>query len=113
MSNRVSFNKIKRKAKNNGFIFKEVGSNFYQFYENYIANEERLTIKRAVSRLKIPYLIIHGDADTSVLIEEAHTLHNWNTNSCLETIKGANHVFGAQHPWEKEDSKTIQDYLDN
>lgn len=83
---------------------------FYQFYEDYIANEERLTIKRAVSRLKIPYLIIHGDADTSVLIKEAHTLHNWNTNSCLEIIKGANHVFGAQHPWKKED---LPEYLND
>lgn len=75
---------------------------YYQFYEDFIANEERLTIKRAVSNLKIPYLIIHGSGDTSVLIEEANNLQNWNSNSQLEIIDGANHVFGASHPWEKE-----------
>ncbi|KAA5827533.1 alpha/beta hydrolase [Algibacter amylolyticus] len=75
---------------------------FYQFYENFVANEERLTIKRAVSNLKIPYLIIHGDADTSVLIDEAYNLNNWNSNSLLEIIESANHVFGGSHPWSKD-----------
>lgn len=75
---------------------------YYQFYENFIANKDRLTIKRAVSNLKIPYLIIHGNNDTSVFVDEAKQLHNWNTKSKLEIIKGANHVFGAQHPWKKE-----------
>ena len=76
---------------------------YYQFYEDFIANEKRLTIKRAVSNLKIPYLIIHGDDDTSVLIKEAYNLHKWNKNCKLEIIEGANHVFGASHPWDKED----------
>lgn len=76
---------------------------YYQFYEDFIKNEERLTIKRAVTNLKIPHLIIHGDNDTSVFIEEAENLHKWNPNSELKTIKGANHVFNGKHPWtEKE-----------
>ena len=75
---------------------------YYQFYEDYIENEKRLTIKRAVSDLKIPYLIIHGDADTSVLIEEANNLHKWSPKSKLVVIEGANHVFGVSHPWEKD-----------
>ncbi|GAA4949742.1 alpha/beta fold hydrolase [Algibacter agarivorans] len=82
---------------------------YYQFYEDFIANENRLTIKRAVSNLKIPYLIIHGNTDTSVFIEEAQNLHNWNPNGKLEIIDGANHVFGASHPWH---SKEIPKYLD-
>jgi pimeloyl-ACP methyl ester carboxylesterase len=73
---------------------------FYQFYENFIANEERLTIKRAVSNLKIPYLIIHGKTDTSVSIDEGKHLHQWKPNSTFISIEGANHVFGASHPWE-------------
>ena len=72
---------------------------YFQFYTNFIENENRLTIQRAVSNLKIPHLIIHGSADTSVLIDEAHQLHNWNPSSTLEIIEGANHVFGASHPW--------------
>jgi pimeloyl-ACP methyl ester carboxylesterase len=74
---------------------------YYQFYEDFIKNEARLTIKRAVSNLNIPFLIIHGDDDTSVFIEEAKNLHKWNSNSELKIIKGANHVFNASHPWTK------------
>lgn len=76
---------------------------FYQFYEDFIKNENRLNIKRAVSSLKIPHLIIHGDGDTSVFIDEAENLHKWNPNSQLTIIKDANHVFGASHPWDKNE----------
>lgn len=75
---------------------------FYQFYENFIANEERLTIKRAAQYLLIPHLIIHGDADTSVSIEEGKQLHEWNPKSTLKIIKGADHVFNCKHPWKKK-----------
>ena len=73
---------------------------YYQFYEDFMAHQERLTIKRAVSNLKIPHLIIHGNADTSVSIDEAKKLHEWNPNSKLEIIDGTNHVFGTSHPWK-------------
>ncbi|WP_066223200.1 alpha/beta hydrolase family protein [Formosa haliotis] len=91
--------------KNDGVMYVENGRtkqqmpHYYQFFENFKANEERLTIKRAVSNLQIPYLIIHGNADTSVLLEEAQQLHKWNQESKLEIIEGANHVFEASHPW--------------
>ncbi len=74
---------------------------YYQFHEDFIANEERLNIKRAVSNLKNPYLIIHGEADTSVFIDEAEKLHEWQPKSTLRIIEGANHVFGACHPWSQ------------
>lgn len=72
---------------------------YYQFFENFKQNENRLNIKRAASNLKIPHLIIHGDNDSSVSIEEAKNLHKWNPNSELKIIKGANHVFNTKHPW--------------
>ena len=75
---------------------------YIQFYEDFINNENRLTIKRAVKNLKIPHLIIHGDKDTSIFLEEAKKLQKWNPKSKLEIIKGANHVFGTSHPWTKE-----------
>ncbi|MCF7559494.1 alpha/beta hydrolase [Sabulilitoribacter multivorans] len=86
---------------------------YYQFHEDFKANEERLTIKRAVSNLKIPYLIIHGNADTSVFVEEAYNLHSWNKKSILEIIKNADHVFGAKHPWEQDAlPKPLQQAID-
>ena len=36
---------------------------YYQFYENCIANADRLNIEKSVSNLKVPHLHIHGDAD--------------------------------------------------
>ena len=75
---------------------------YFQFYEDFINNEKRLTIKRAATNLKIPHLIVHGSKDTSVLIDEAKALHKWNPKSKLAMIENADHVFGASHPWEKE-----------
>jgi pimeloyl-ACP methyl ester carboxylesterase len=74
---------------------------FYQFYEDFDKNENRLTIARAVEKLQISHLIIHGDNDTSVSINEAISQHKWNPKSQLEIIKGANHVFGTSHPWKE------------
>ena len=76
---------------------------YYQFYEDFIKNEDRLTIKRAVTNLKQPHLIIHGNGDTSVLVDEANNLHKWNANSELKIVEGANHVFGASHPWDNDE----------
>jgi pimeloyl-ACP methyl ester carboxylesterase len=79
---------------------------FYQFYEDFIKNKERFNIKKATENIEIPYLIIHGDADTSVLIEEAENLHKWNPKSEYQIIENANHVFNTSHPWEEKKLST-------
>ena len=85
---------------------------YYQFYEDFIKNEERLTIKRAVSNLKIPHLIIQGSNDTSVLIDEAKNLHDWNPKSKFVIIEDADHVFNTKHPWEgNELPKQLKDVI--
>ncbi len=76
---------------------------YFQFYTNFIANQERLTIKAAAQAITIPHLIIHGTADTSVTPEEAHKLHQWNPKSELYLINSADHVFGMQHPWNNNE----------
>lgn len=81
---------------------------YYQFYEDFKANEEQLNIESAEKRLQVPHLVIHGDNDTSVKINEAYALHEWNTNSQLEIIEAADHVFNVRHPWEK---KSLSDEL--
>jgi uncharacterized protein len=86
---------------------------YIQYLEDFIAHENRLIIQRAVSNLKIPHLIIHGSDDTSVSVEEAKALHQWNPNSGLKIIEGANHVFGTNHPWVKDTlSKELQEVID-
>ncbi len=76
---------------------------FYQFFEDFEQNKDRINIKRAASNLKIPHLIIHGSNDTSVSIDEAKNLHKWNPNSELKIIEGADHVFNSKHPWDNND----------
>lgn len=73
----------------------------FQFYKDYKENENRFTIKRAVENLKKPLLILHGDEDPTVSLKEAQALHSWNTGSELAIIAGADHVFGAKHPWSE------------
>ena len=105
--------------KQEGVMFVENGRtkqqmpHYFQYFEDFESNEKRLTIKRAVSNLKIPHLIIHGNDDTSVSVEEAKALQKWNPNSILKIIKGANHVFGTSHPWGKDTlSKDLQNAVD-
>ncbi|MCB0399927.1 MAG: prolyl oligopeptidase family serine peptidase [Winogradskyella sp.] len=81
---------------------------YYQFYEDFKANEERLNIETSEKRLEVPHLIIHGDNDTSIKIDEAYALYKWNPNSHLEIIEAADHVFNTRHPWAK---KTLSDEL--
>ena len=75
---------------------------FYQFYEDFINNQERLNIEKSAKKITIPHLIIHGDNDTSIAVEESKKIHSWNSKSTLEIIKNADHVFNVSHPWSKE-----------
>ncbi|TMM30417.1 alpha/beta hydrolase [Polaribacter aestuariivivens] len=76
---------------------------FYQFYINFKENEERLNIERSAKKITVPHLIIHGNTDTSISVEEAKKIHSWNPKSTLKIIKNADHVFNVSHPWEKEE----------
>lgn len=82
---------------------------FYQFYEDFLENEHRLTISRAAKAIKVPHLIVHGTADDTVAFKEAECLHEWSTSSELFAIEDANHTFGATHPWK---SKQLPDDLE-
>jgi len=73
----------------------------FQFYTDFIANEDSLTIKTAAQNINIPHLIVHGTADPTVGLQEAQNLHAWSTNSELFLIPEADHVFGMKHPWTK------------
>jgi pimeloyl-ACP methyl ester carboxylesterase len=74
----------------------------YTFVEELYKHQDKLDIQRAVSNLSIPQLIIHGIEDTSVLIEHARRLKEWNPKAEIVEIKGAQHTFGGSHPWEEK-----------
>ena len=74
---------------------------YYQFYTSFKENEAELDIRTAVEQLNIPYLIVHGEKDETVLLQEAIALENWKSSNQLEVISAANHTFGSSHPWEE------------
>jgi pimeloyl-ACP methyl ester carboxylesterase len=71
---------------------------YYSLYEDFHLHEQELNIRRAVEQLNIPISIHHGDQDTSVPISEGFSLATW-AKQPLQIIPGADHVFGAAHPW--------------
>jgi pimeloyl-ACP methyl ester carboxylesterase len=75
---------------------------YFQFYLDFKNNAKRFNVKSAVNMLKIPYLIIHGDEDKAVKINEGYDLHSWNKNNKLIIIKNGGHTFGSKHPWEEK-----------
>ena len=80
---------------------KQLMPHYFQFFQDFAANEERLTIKLAVQKLNVPLLIIQGSDDTTVTEVEAKMLHQWNSKSELEIIKYGDHSFGTIHPWKE------------
>lgn len=65
-------------------------------------NRARLDIPAAAQKIEIPTLVIHGQDDESVPVEEAQNIfdHLGSTNKELMIIEGSTHTFGARHPLE-------------
>jgi len=75
---------------------------YYQLYEDYMHNHERLNIRKAIESLDIPILICHGTIDSSVHVENAFRLKDWQPSAQLFTVE-SDHVFGRKHPWIGKD----------
>jgi pimeloyl-ACP methyl ester carboxylesterase len=66
------------------------------------AHPSRLNIIDKAAAIKQPWLIVHGDADTSVPVSHAKELKAAQPNAELLIIPEADHVFGASHPYGKD-----------
>ena len=69
--------------------------------EDFFQNREQLSIENACKKLNKPVLVIHGDKDSSVPLEEGQEIAAW-TKTELVVIEGADHTFGASQPWTSE-----------
>ncbi|MFB9862311.1 alpha/beta fold hydrolase [Rufibacter immobilis] len=94
---------------------------YYQLVENYHANRQRLDIPKAVEKLQIPLLILHGEQDETLPVRMAHDLHALNPFAELFLLPGGDHSFGGRHPYEAQElpqlaqaaaNKTIQFFRD-
>ncbi len=72
---------------------------YYQFYEDFMLHKKDYDILKKAATLKIPYLIIHGTNDEAVNISEGDALFEHCPTASYLKIRGANHVFGAKHPY--------------
>jgi pimeloyl-ACP methyl ester carboxylesterase len=83
----------------NGRTNQEMPHNYSQ-YIDFLVNRKYLDIQTATKELNKPLLLIHGDADNSVNVQEGESLAEWSGRE-LTVIRGAEHTFGSQHPWDK------------
>ena len=106
--------KVLEEWKKNGVAYvhnartKQEMPHYFQFFTTFKENEAYLNIREAVQNLKIPYLIIHGDHDETVPLQEARNLKSWNEKNRLEVIEKANHTVGCTQPW---DSPVMPEHL--
>lgn len=74
-----------------------VGAEYWRDWER---NRARLDIPAAAARVTVPWLIVHGDADTSVPVSDAHRLFDAaGENAALLVVEGGDHGFGGKHPY--------------
>lgn len=71
--------------------------------EDFRANRAAYDILSAAAAVRIPWLILHGDEDINVDFSVAQQLAQANPAAKLQKIAGANHVYGASHPYTAED----------
>ncbi|RMD50707.1 MAG: alpha/beta hydrolase, partial [Ignavibacteria bacterium] len=83
----------------------------YSLLEDILKNKDTsLNLERAVSELEIPYLILHGDQDLAVPVDEAKQLYEWSDkeNTQIHIIEKTGHTFDIKHPFEETNSKFEQ-----
>ena len=67
-----------------------------------IKNESKFNIESAVGKLRIPYLVVHGEKDTSVEPKNGESLFSWNKNNEIFRVAGGDHTFSSKHPWNSK-----------
>ena len=66
-----------------------------------------LSIPDAAARIRVPWLIMHGDADETVPVAEAHTLYALSRyNADLRLVPGATHTYGGD-PWHADPTPAL------
>lgn len=77
--------------------------------EDLEAHAEELDIRIAAGRRHAPWLIVHGEADETVCIQDALILYERAENPVeLHRITGATHTFNVGHPFNHPSRELIQ-----
>ena len=71
---------------------------YFQFVEAYANHASVLNLDKNLEKIEAPLLIVHGDKDNVVPIDDAHTIYEDVPHAILLEIEGANHTFNTSHP---------------
>jgi pimeloyl-ACP methyl ester carboxylesterase len=74
----------------------------FSFYQDFIDNQKDLDIEAAAKSITKPWLIVHGENDEAVLVDDANKLKGWS-GSELNIIPETGHTFGTKHPFDEEE----------
>jgi putative redox protein len=65
-----------------------------QMTSGFFADAEQFNLAQTIKRLRAPLLIVHGDQDEIIPVDEAHRAHGLNSAYIqLEIVAGADHMF--------------------
>jgi pimeloyl-ACP methyl ester carboxylesterase len=67
--------------------------------DDYETNRERLDVGAAAARVQAPWLILHGEKDLTVDVEEARALARVARKGRIAVIEGAGHTYEVAHPF--------------
>ncbi len=74
-----------------------------EFLNEVLQSNTKWNVKKEIQQLKQPILILHGENDESVPVENGTTLFKWiqslNKNSSLKLIPETTHTFNTKHPF--------------
>ena len=73
------------------------------FLDDLDKNAARLDILAKAAEVKQPWLIVHGDMDPTVPLAHAQELKDAQPDAGFLVIPGADHVFGATHPYTQNE----------
>ncbi len=70
-----------------------------QWFEDFVENEEKLSIRNAIYGMQKPLLVVHAADDQAVHLSEALRLSRWCATAELRLIQEGGHTLGSKHPW--------------
>ncbi len=84
------------------------------FLDDIEQNSEKLDITKAMAKLEIPALIIHGKEDLAVRYTDAEKLYENSNKSKTELyiLENTGHTFGVEHPF-KGTTKAFDEAIEN
>jgi len=74
-----------------------------ELLEDVTQHPEKLDILKAAGNITLPWLIIHGNEDINVNIAIGKDFKKIQPSAKFIEIEGANHVFGASHPFKEQE----------